>query len=91
MFTLSFSLKTRMLYKVVDSIFYRREVSISDANCYCIAKASKFNASPVFPVSFQCKHAFPVSLHMSIHCNLITGLHELYHDASKNRNCSIVV
>jgi hypothetical protein len=29
--------------------------------------------------------AFPVS----VHGNLTTGLLELYHDASKNRNCSI--
>jgi hypothetical protein len=69
-------------------------VSIAGANCHCISKAisrlvlrfrSHSNASLHFPVSFQGKFAFPIL----VHGNLITGLIEMRHGGSKDRNSSI--
>jgi hypothetical protein len=60
-----------------------------------IAFPSKFHANRALQVSIQCKLALPMSLHddiafpVSVHGNLNTGFLELYHDASKTRNCSI--
>jgi hypothetical protein len=84
--------RARKICKEVDSRFCHPAVSVSDATYYF---QCKFNANRGFQVSIQRKLAFPMSFHdniafpVSAHGNLTTGLLELYHDASKNRKCSI--